>query len=179
MWEAGLEGRGCGTWRNVESEGTLGRAAREPVAAGPDSLEEGSYLGDHEHTVESEPLVLEGGDLNPLTLEDKQLQGVAVRAGTLGSGVKVTGRGGQGLLGTQLAAGEARLTEWVRVLGWGTFTAAQEASPEVGGLEDSHSLDLECCLVHSSFCLRIVTEGIRVTGPPEPESRPRPRRRGW
>lgn len=74
----------CGTWRNVESEGILGWVAKEPVAVGPDSLEEGNYLGDHEHTVESEPLVLEGGDLNSLLLEDNKLQGVAVRVGTLG-----------------------------------------------------------------------------------------------
>lgn len=39
--------------------------------------------------------------------------------------MKVTGRGGQGLLGTQLAAGQARLTEWVRVLGWGMFSSLQ------------------------------------------------------
>lgn len=31
------------------------------MAAGPDGLEEGDYLGDDEHTVEGEPLVVEVG----------------------------------------------------------------------------------------------------------------------
>lgn len=64
------------------------------MGAGPDGLEEVSYLADLEQTVESEALVVEDGDFS---LQGDTFQGMATRVVTVGVEGRSWNRRGQGL----------------------------------------------------------------------------------